>query len=209
MDKTIELTGLIKSGKKHGTDKVSHGYLPHYAEHLPSEISSMLEIGCFHGSSLRMWRDVYGANAAIHVIDLFSDNKQASIESMQAEGFLCHKGDQSNYPFLRSIKNQFDLIIDDGSHNAHHQQLTFMELFMNNLKPGGIYVVEDLHCCLEPFYWNDEITCLDDTILGAMTNFIEDRSLNEYFNRYQKSWISKHIADVKIYSNKIAFITKK
>jgi SAM-dependent methyltransferase len=37
----------------------------------------------------------------------------------------------------------FDIIIDDGSHDVAHQQMTFGKLF-DLLKPGGIYIIEDM-----------------------------------------------------------------
>ena len=37
----------------------------------------------------------------------------------------------------------FDLIVDDGSHDVGHQQLTFGKLF-RLLKPNGIYIIEDM-----------------------------------------------------------------
>lgn len=37
----------------------------------------------------------------------------------------------------------FDIIIDDASHASYHQQLGLSVLF-DSLKPGGIYVIEDL-----------------------------------------------------------------
>jgi len=60
-------------------------------------------------------------------------------------------GDQSDPHFLKSLtdKYQYDIIIDDGSHFPQHQILTFQHLF-SVLKPGGLYVVEDL----ETSYWN-------------------------------------------------------
>src|SRR5690606_32935288 len=43
----------------------------------------------------------------------------------------------------------FDLVIDDGSHkNAH--MLKSLEMIFPHLKPGGLYVVEDIHTS----YWD-------------------------------------------------------
>ena len=41
--------------------------------------------------------------------------------------------------------NSFDYIIDDGSHVAAHQILTFQLLFDHLLKDSGLYFIEDLH----------------------------------------------------------------
>lgn len=41
------------------------------------------------------------------------------------------------------VPGGFDLILDDGSHASHHQQNALMALF-DLLRPGGIYVLEDL-----------------------------------------------------------------
>lgn len=38
---------------------------------------------------------------------------------------------------------QFDIIIDDGSHKPPHVEQTFHNFFLNWLKPGGMYVIED------------------------------------------------------------------
>lgn len=46
------------------------------------------------------------------------------------------------------ISEKFDIIIDDGSHESGDIVKTFARYF-GNLKPGGIYIVEDLHCS----YW--------------------------------------------------------
>jgi hypothetical protein len=44
-----------------------------------------------------------------------------------------------------------DIIIDDGSHVASHQKISFETLFPL-LAPGGIYVIEDMHTA----YWRGE-----------------------------------------------------
>ena len=47
--------------------------------------------------------------------------------------------------FLRDHPNpDFDIIIDDGSHRADHQQIS-LEVLFPHLKPGGLYFIEDLN----------------------------------------------------------------
>ena len=40
---------------------------------------------------------------------------------------------------------EFDIVIDDGSHVNKHILASFKQL-VGKLKPGGIYVIEDLGC---------------------------------------------------------------
>ena len=39
--------------------------------------------------------------------------------------------------------DQFDIIIDDGSHIESHIMTTFNTLFEKYLSPGGLYFIED------------------------------------------------------------------
>jgi hypothetical protein len=45
---------------------------------------------------------------------------------------------------LSTLGVSFDVIIDDASHASYHQLLAFSLLF-EVLKPGGLYIIEDLH----------------------------------------------------------------
>ena len=47
-------------------------------------------------------------------------------------------------------EGQFDIIVDDGSHLPWHQLFTFEIMFETWLKPGGLYVIEDV----ETSYWD-------------------------------------------------------
>lgn len=44
----------------------------------------------------------------------------------------------------------FDIIVDDGSHMSAAQIATFRHLFLDALKPGGTYIVEDLETSFQP-----------------------------------------------------------
>ena len=66
-----------------------------------------------------------------------------------------YTGDQSDVDFLKQMKvdlnhEQFDIIVDDGSHVPWHQLFTFEIMFDTWLKPGGLYIIEDV----ETSYWD-------------------------------------------------------
>lgn len=129
---------------KYGSDKssLSHNYTPFYEHHLPKNPKKLLEVGVLHGSSVRMWRE-YFPDCEVHALDLFIENPIPNIE-----GVVWHKGDQANYELLELLqKEDFDVIIDDGSHNARHQLITFFGLYN-----GKHYFIEDTQCNDEDFY---------------------------------------------------------
>ena len=47
-------------------------------------------------------------------------------------------------------EERFDIIIDDGSHVPWHQIFTLETIFDTWLKPGGLYIIEDI----ETSYWD-------------------------------------------------------
>jgi hypothetical protein len=133
---------LHELAKKYGTDKLKHGYLPFYEKYLPKNPKKILEIGVKEGASIRMWRE-YFTNAEIHGLDLFEEFPIPNIE-----GVTFHKGNQLDHQLLAKLrKEDFDVIIDDGSHNARDMLVTFFSLYS-----GKHYFIEDLHCNDEDFY---------------------------------------------------------
>lgn len=126
----------------YGTDKLQHGYLDFYAKHLPDKPTKILEIGVKEGASIRMWRQ-YFPEAEIHGLDLFMEYPIPEID-----GVIFHQGNQCDWLLLEQLrKENFDVIIDDGSHNSRDQLMTFFGLFN-----GNPYFIEDLQCCDEEFY---------------------------------------------------------
>lgn len=126
----------------YGTDKVEHGYIPFYEQHLPKNPKKILEIGVKEGKSILMWKK-YFPDAEIHGLDLFEE-----FPVPDYSGVKFHKGNQCDWLLLEQLrKEDFDVIIDDGSHNSRDQMMTFFGLFN-----GKQYYIEDLHCCTEELY---------------------------------------------------------
>lgn len=101
------------------------------------------EIGIHEGSSLRA-SSAFFKSAEIHGLDI------AEMTQHETDRIKTHVVDQSSeielIGFREAMKRKrilFDIIIDDGSHDVSHQQLTFGMLF-ELVKPGGLYVLEDL-----------------------------------------------------------------
>lgn len=140
---------------KYGTDKGSlkHNYMPFYEKHLPKNPKKILEIGVLKGRSIAMWSE-YFPDTEIHGLDLFSDHTEDEVRSFLLDdcgcnNFVLHKGNQCDYILLDKLRNEnFNVIIDDGSHNSRDQMITFFGLMHKNC----YYFIEDLHCCGEEFY---------------------------------------------------------
>ena len=88
-----------------------------------------------------MWDEYFGDNAKIYGADIkivfdTKEFKQPRITVLESDAtkpeFLDKLGDTT-----------FDVIIDDGSHQATDQITTF-NLLRDRMNPGGLYIVEDI-----------------------------------------------------------------
>jgi SAM-dependent methyltransferase len=147
---------LTRLADKYGSDKgtIEHRYTDFYESMLaPMRVSAerVLEIGVFKGASLRVWRD-YFPNATVYGMDL----KDCSAEVAGEERIVTDVADQANREDLRRFVSgrpgQFDLIVDDGGHSMEQQQVSLGTLFPY-LRPGGVYILEDLHTSFMGSSW--------------------------------------------------------
>ena len=120
----------------YGTDKGSegHNYVPFYEQHLPKSPKKILEIGVKSGASIKMWLK-YFPEALVHGMDLFKEFP----EPFQDDRVKWWKGHQADYYLLEQLSREdFDIIIDDGSHASRDQMITFFGLYN-----GKHYFIED------------------------------------------------------------------
>ena len=108
----------------------------------------VLEIGVFHGGSLELWHEYFGAGLQLYAVDVdpecrkFADGKTRILI-----------GDQADRAFLAQVRREVppvDILIDDGGHRMDQQITTFEELFPH-ISERGVYLCEDLHTS----YWKD------------------------------------------------------
>lgn len=130
---------LTELGQRYGTDKAAFGYLPIYERYLQGrEIRSVLEIGVYGGSSLRMWSDFF-PQAEIFGLDI-----DPGCLEHAADRIHVRIGSQDDPAVIASLVEQaggFDLVVDDGS---HVNNLTLASWQMLWPVTRQLYVIEDL-----------------------------------------------------------------
>jgi hypothetical protein len=111
----------------------------------------ILEIGIWHGASMKLWRKYFEHSKTIIVgVDVLPECRQYDAPDT---GVHVRIGSQGDPAFLKKVVEEFgpfDLIIDDGSHQSSHIIASFNHLYADGLKDTGIYFVEDLHAN----YWH-------------------------------------------------------
>lgn len=101
-----------------------------------------LEIGVGQGGSLELWRENFGPDAVIFGIDI-----DPNCANLDRDDLQVRIGSQADPEFLQSVVAEMggvDVVLDDGSHVAQHQRVSFDTLFPL-LSANGLYVVEDTH----------------------------------------------------------------
>ena len=144
---------LQSIAKLYKSDKLDHGYIKiydSYFKEIKDKELKILEIGVADGKSLLTWSDYFKNSVIIgidiHKIDIIEKN-------LDRKNIKIHQGSQSDEKFINDIINQygnFDIIIDDGSHQVAHVNKTFQYLYPKMSK-NGVYLVEDTHAA----YWKD------------------------------------------------------
>ena len=122
---------------------------------------NFLEIGVFKGGSLRMWRKYLHPDSIIVGIDIAPACR--SYEAPSRHVFV-RIGDQGDEAFLRAVVEEFgpfDVVVDDGSHQAADVLASFNLLFAAGMKDEGIYIVEDLHTSYHPGFVGKHLPFLD------------------------------------------------
>jgi hypothetical protein len=124
-------------------------YFEIYDRHLAKfagEPSTLLEIGIYAGGSLDMWREYLGPGCRLYGVDIDPDCTRFE----EATVFIGDQADRAFWERFRAETPPLDIIVDDGGHTSEQQLVTLEEL-LPRLRPGGVYICEDIHGDGNPF----------------------------------------------------------
>jgi len=146
------------------TDKASscHWYSKYYQiffEELRDADISLLEWGIDSGFSLRSWRE-YFTKAKISGIDIRGNYQYLLDEGCTATYIVDQKDINQIIRFGQEHNNEYDVIIDDCTHDAEDMIATF-EIMFNSLKKNGYYVIEDLLTSNDKSRWGAKANVYD------------------------------------------------
>lgn len=211
---------------KYSTDKATvyptscvHGYAPIYEPYLEKWRDCpirMLEIGVWMeitsgGESIRMWNE-YFPQASINTFDIRDMRSHPAVVENDRVRF--YQGDQSSRDDLQAMykeygSDQFDFILEDGSHVHHHQMISLGQLFQY-VKSGGYYILEDISI---PEHW---VCCIrNDETYKTLQRFNETGKItSEHLLPEEVTYLEKNIKSIEIYPDiqdayAVAIITKK
>lgn len=151
MSITLQQIHLSNQGKV--SDKWA-SYLPYYDElftALRNKPVNLLEIGVQNGGSLETWNKYFIHAGHLLGCDIDEGCRRLEYDSEKIKVVV---GDANRIEIASEIFrlcNEFDIVIDDGSHVSNDILKSFM-IYFEHLKPGGLYVIEDTHTLYSESY---------------------------------------------------------
>jgi hypothetical protein len=119
-------------------------YFDVYHRHLSRFVGRspvVVEVGVYSGGSMAMWHHYFGTGTHVHGVDI-----EPACRAYTTANTTIHIGDQADAGFWREFAQQVplvDVLIDDGGHEPR-QQIATVEAMLPHLRPGGVYICEDV-----------------------------------------------------------------
>lgn len=118
-----------------------HSYVDHYYEQAFAPYRhrgiTLLEIGVYRADSLIAWRKYFN-DATIYGLDIHIPRKWRQ----RLSDVHWIEASQTDPEAVKHVSD-LDIVIDDGSHRIDDQLASF-EILWPKIKPGGLYVIEDI-----------------------------------------------------------------
>jgi len=146
------LVELYRSHSGKVSDKWS-SYLPVYEEKfapMRERKVRLLEIGIQNGGSLEIYSRYFPVFESLVGCDINPDCEKLHYQDPRIRVVVGDANTDEIEKRILDISDAFDIILDDGSHVSADIIRTFAR-YWKHVRPGGIFIAEDLHCS----YWQD------------------------------------------------------
>lgn len=178
------VTSLEDLASKYNSDKAKLflSWCSFYEQFLAkyrNQPGNILEIGIFNGASSAMWHE-YLPSFSMYGLDISLTDSVQKLNIHKRLFEACQGDSLMRDIIAKEVPENFDIIIDDGSHDNSLTIKTF-QLYWDLLKPGGIFIVEDLHCSFSECSSNSSRELLSDTPLFYFTSLIKQVNQNYSF----------------------------
>ncbi len=191
----LDVIGTLRGTDKGSAHVFAWDYLRHYEElfcRFKHSDINLIEIGVDGGASLRTWHWFF-EKATLVGIDV---NPQCL--RFAGDRTVIKIGSQEDPSFLQSVASEYPpmIVIDDGSHIAHHMITSFETLFPQ-LRPGGIYIFEDMSFHFEDGVgqwkgFKEQQGLAETSMFDYLSRFIRARAAN--IDSPKNSWgISRYV----------------
>ncbi len=174
---------------------------------------TIFEIGVFRGGSLKMWNNYFGSQINIVGIDIDPSCKQYEDKNIKI-----YIGDQTDQDFLQSVIKENDnpnIIIDDGGHTSNQQISSFNYLY-EELRPGGIYLIEDTHTSYSRNFHDrdDNLTFMEyaKILCDELNDWYRVKNYQSYKKKIEYvdvSYWAKFIYRISFYNSIVTFEKRK
>lgn len=196
---------LIDLSEVFGTDKQPsmHNFIDVYDRYLTplqDSVHRVFEIGIFNGASHKMWKCFFDS-AEVYGIDI---KEKPWVEKLGIHTYIANQANREDLQgFIDFSGGQFDVIIDDGGHFMDHQQVSLGFLF-EHLKPGGLYIIEDVHTSIPKFYRGFGVdSTQSNTTLKVILDYIEtERIESVYMTEEEERYLQFNIDFVELHKRK-------
>ena len=110
---------------------------------------AFVEIGVQNGGSLELWARYFPQAAALVGCDIDAKCGALRFDDPRISVVVADVNTEEAYRAIHARASAFEVFVDDGSHTSRDIIVTFCNYF-RHVKPGGTYVIEDLHCAYFP-----------------------------------------------------------
>ncbi len=193
---------LTELCQTHKTDKCAsgHNYVELYEKFfgpIRHQVQRVLEIGVWHGDSLRLWKE-YFPSARIFGIDITDSSRYDTDRIITAIADQASREQLGK--FVETYGPPFDIVIDDGGHTMEQQQTSFGFLFPY-VRSGGIYIIEDVHTSFPALYPDYGVEADEkNSTFSMISHFVRSGKFrSKYLTEQELQHLTTHV-DYCLYS---------